>query len=196
MMPAIGRWVLEQAASFAQELRQQGMTDIRVHVNVSVKQMEDDDFSAMVENIMKNQADMQHQLIMEVTESVFMESMNRAIASLNDLKETGFSIAMDDFGEGFSSLAQLLRLPFDSLKISRTLIKNLGKEQRHLQYIAAIVEMMHALNLEVVAEGVETEEEWKSVGICGFDLVQGYYIARPLRREDALAWALRNAGHI
>ncbi len=196
MMPAIGRWVLEQAASFAQELRQQGMANIRVHVNVSVKQMEDDAFSVMVENIMKNQADMQHQLIMEVTESVFMESMNRAIASLNDLKETGFSIAMDDFGEGFSSLAQLLRLPFDSLKISRTLIKNLGKDQRHLQYIAAIVEMMHALNLEVVAEGVETEEEWKSVGICGFDLVQGYYIARPIRREDALAWALRNAGHI
>ena len=145
---------------------------------------------------MQHQAGMQHQLIMEVTESVFMESMNRAIASLNDLKETGFSIAMDDFGEGFSSLAQLLRLPFDSLKISRTLIKNLGAEQRHLQYIAAIVEMMHALKLEVVAEGVETEEEWKSVGICGFDLVQGYYIARPLRREDAFAWALRNAGHI
>ena len=196
MMPAIGRWVLEQAASFAQELRQQGMPNIRVHVNVSVKQMEDDDFSSMVENIMQHQAGMQHQLIMEVTESVFMESMNRAIASLNDLKETGFSIAMDDFGEGFSSLAQLLRLPFDSLKISRTLIKNLGAEQRHLQYIAAIVEMMHALKLEVVAEGVETEEEWKSVGICGFDLVQGYYIARPLRREDALAWARRNDGHI
>ena len=99
---------------------------------------------------------------------------------------------MDDFGEGFSSLAQLLRLPFESLKISRTLVQNLGDDARHMQYIAAIVDMMHALNMEVVAEGVETELEWQSVGRCGFDLVQGYYIARPLAADAALEWAQEN----
>lgn len=194
MMPAIGRWVLEEACLFAQKLRQDGFGHIRVHANVSVKQMEDESFGVTVKEIMQQNRETYKQVILEVTESAFMASLDQAVSSLQALKEMGFSIAMDDFGEGFSSLAQLLRLPFDSLKISRTLVQNLGSDSRHMEYIAAIVKMMHALKLEVVAEGVETEEEWRSVGLCGFDLVQGYYISVPLDREAALAWIKKAEG--
>ena len=189
MMPVIGRWVLEEACGFAEELRQQGKGQIRIHVNVSVKQMENEDFSQMVEEIAGGRREAFRQVILEVTESVFMGSVDQAEKCLQSLKKAGFSIAMDDFGEGFSSLSQLLQLPVDSLKISRTLVKNLGQERQHLQYIKAIVEMMHALELEVVAEGVETDAEWKSTLDCGFDLIQGYFISVPLEREAACLWA-------
>lgn len=189
MMPVIGRWVLEEACGFAEELRQQGKEQIKIHVNVSVKQMENEDFSQMVEEIAGGRREAFRQVILEVTESVFMGSVDQAEKCLQSLKKAGFSIAMDDFGEGFSSLSQLLQLPVDSLKISRTLVRNLGRERQHLQYIKAIVEMMHALELEVVAEGVETDDEWNSTLDCGFDLIQGYFISVPLEKSAASLWA-------
>ena len=192
LMPLIGQWVMEQACWFADQLRQQGLGQIRVHVNVSAQQLEDEAFCGMVEDLLRAKLQDRRAIILEVTESVFMASIGQAVTSLHELKQQGLTLSMDDFGEGFSSLAQLLRLPFESLKISRTLVQNLGDDERHMQYIAAIVEMMHALDMEVVAEGVETELEWQSVGICGFDLVQGYYIARPLTADAALEWAREN----
>ncbi|NCB76271.1 MAG: EAL domain-containing protein [Negativicutes bacterium] len=192
LMPLIGQWVMEQACWFADQLRQQGLGQIRVHVNVSAQQLEDEGFCSMVDGLLREKLQDRNAIILEVTESVFMASIGQAVTSLHELKQQGLTLSMDDFGEGFSSLAQLLRLPFESLKISRTLVQNLGDDERHMQYIAAIVEMMHALNMEVVAEGVETELEWQSVGICGFDLVQGYYIARPLTADAALEWAREN----
>ncbi|WP_319403463.1 EAL domain-containing protein [uncultured Anaeromusa sp.] len=192
LMPRIGLWVLEEACRFADNLRQQGLGAVRVHVNVSTQQLEDEGFCSMVEDLLHKKLQDRNAIILEVTESVFMASIGQAVTSLHELKQQGLTLSMDDFGEGFSSLAQLLRLPFESLKISRTLVQNLGDDERHMQYIAAIVEMMHALNMEVVAEGVETELEWQSVGRCGFDLVQGYYIARPLTADAALEWAQEN----
>lgn len=192
LMPLIGQWVMEEACRFAVKLKQRGLASIRVHVNVSAQQLEDEGFCSMVDGLLREKLQDRNAIILEVTESVFMASIGQAVTSLHTLKQQGLTLSMDDFGEGFSSLAQLLRLPFESLKISRTLVRNLGDDARHMQYIAAIVEMMHALNMEVVAEGVETELEWQSVGSCGFDLVQGYYIARPLAPDAALEWAQEN----
>ena len=192
LMPLIGQWVLEEACRFVAKLKQQGQGRVKVHVNVSAQQLEDEGFCAMVEALLREKLQEQHSIILEVTESVFMASVGQAVTSLHELKRQGLTLSMDDFGEGFSSLAQLLRLPFESLKISRTLVQNLGSDARHVQYVAAIVEMMHALRMQVVAEGVETELEWQSVAYCGFDLVQGYYLARPLEEEAAVAWAKEN----
>ncbi len=192
LMLSIGKWVLEEACTFAERLAKQGNEQVRIHVNVSAQQLEDEAFCGMVEDLLREKLGDRRAIILEVTESVFMASVGQAVTSLHELKRQGLTLSMDDFGEGFSSLAQLLRLPFESLKISRTLVQNLGEDERHMQYIAAIVEMVHALNMEVVAEGVETELEWQSVKVCGFDLVQGYYIARPLAADAALAWTQEN----
>ena len=186
MMDKIGKWVLQEAGAFAHRLKMLGANDLQTHVNVSVRQLERDNFVETVETAVRQAEIEPEQLVLEITESVLMKSVEQAVKRLQELKEKGFLIAMDDFGEGFSSLAQLRRLPVMRLKISRTLIQQLGEDDRQLDYIKAIVEMMHILGMKVVAEGVETESEWQATLACQFDYVQGYYFSRPLSPKDAL----------
>ena len=187
LMKGLGKWVLQEASRFAQALRGLGRTDLQVHVNLSAQQLEEASFVALVTEIVADAGIQAGQIGLELTESVLMESLDEAVDKLRALQAQGFLVELDDFGEGFSSLAQLLRLPVGRLKISRTLIKGLGDEPRHLQYISALVDMMHALEINVVAEGVETQSEWQAVAACRFDYVQGFYFSRPLPPVQALA---------
>ena len=188
MMDKIGKWVLQEAGQFAHRLAMLGGEDLQTHVNVSVRQLEKEDFVETVEKVVCQAGVAPDQMVLEITESVLMKSVDKSVNRLRQLKADGFLIAMDDFGEGFSSLAQLLRLPVLRLKISRTLVQRLGEDPRHLEYVRAIVEMMHILGMKVVAEGVETETEWQAAVACQFDYVQGYYFSRPLPPKEALEY--------
>lgn len=186
LIQPIGTWVLQEACRFARRLADMGRGDLWVNVNVSVLQLEMEDFCDIVTEALKAAGIEPGQLGIEITESAFMESVEASADQLSYLQIMGVKVSLDDFGEGYSSLAKLLQLPVDTLKISRTLINMLGADHRQMSFVASIVEMAHAAGLTVVAEGVETQEQLTHVIGCRCDWTQGYYFFRPVPEEDAL----------
>jgi diguanylate cyclase (GGDEF)-like protein len=186
LIQLIGAWVLHKACVFAKRLTDLGRSDLRVDVNVSVLQLEADDFCDIVVAAIKAAGIEPSQLGLEITESVFMKSVEANAAKLRHLQGLGIKISLDDFGEGYSSLTMLLQLPVDTLKISRTLINMLGQDRRQIGFVSSVVEMAHALGLTVVAEGVETSEQLSHVIVCRCDWTQGYFFFRPMPEEEAL----------
>jgi EAL domain-containing protein (putative c-di-GMP-specific phosphodiesterase class I) len=131
------------------------------------------------------------QLTLEITESMLMEEPERAQVILSDLRSLGVSIAIDDFGTGYSSLANLKRLRIDEVKIDKAFVRGLGKnaDPADAAIVQAVVAMAHPLQCEVVAEGVESGEEWTYLQELGCDLAQGYYCSRPLPAAELEQWA-------
>lgn len=129
-------------------------------------------------------------LVLEVTETVVMADVDAAVDTLRALKQVGIQVAIDDFGTGYSSLAYLKRLPIDELKIDRAFVDGLGREPEDTAIAGAVVALAHALDLVVIAEGVETEVQLRALESLGCDLAQGYLFARPARAEE-LAELLR-----
>jgi EAL domain-containing protein (putative c-di-GMP-specific phosphodiesterase class I) len=129
-------------------------------------------------------------LELEITESVVMANGECAIAVLGQLKSIGVQIAIDDFGTGYSSLAYLKRFPIDTLKVDRSFIRDIPADSGDMKITRAIIAMAHGLRLKVVAEGVETAEQFQFLRSLSCDAVQGYFLYRPLR-EDEVADAFR-----
>lgn len=125
----------------------------------------------------------------EVTEGAF--SADPAVRALERARQLGFSVAMDDFGVGYSALSQLPRLPLASLKLDRSFIVNATRSAGDAAIFFAITQLAHALKLVVVAEGVEDQAQLDLVANCGCDAVQGYFLARPMRPETFRDWLLR-----
>jgi EAL domain-containing protein (putative c-di-GMP-specific phosphodiesterase class I) len=118
-------------------------------------------------------------LILEITESVFIQDSERALLVLSDLKELGVTLALDEFGTGYSSLSYLKRFPVDIIKIDRTFIADLELGSASYTIVDAVVRLAHGLGMTVVAEGVQTEEQADRISAIGCDKCQGYYFARP-----------------
>lgn len=182
----LGRWVLEQACAFLRALREDGKTNLHIAVNVSAYQLCSEDFVDMVQRVLTEQQVLPQQLELEITESVFISSMEESVAKLNRLKRMGVSISLDDFGTGFSSLTYLQRLPVQTLKLDHSFIDSLSDNEQHQQLIACIIEMAHILGMQVVGEGVETLEQMNNLRQYGCDVIQGYLISRPVPRSEAL----------
>ena len=133
-----------------------------------------------------------HCIQLEITESVAMENAEMAVATLHRLRDLHVQLAIDDFGTGYSSLAYLKRFPVDTLKIDRAFVTGLVRESEDASIVNAVVHLAHALDLTVVAEGVETAEEAAQVTMLGCELGQGYYFARPLPPAEASAFVARS----
>jgi EAL domain-containing protein (putative c-di-GMP-specific phosphodiesterase class I) len=125
-------------------------------------------------------------LCLEITESAVMESGSATTAQLRALKSLGIRLAIDDFGTGFSSLAHLRRFPVDVLKIDGTFVAGLGHEPQDASIAAAVISLAHALGLDTVAEGIETEEQLTILRSLGCDLGQGYLFGRPAPIEETV----------
>ena len=123
-------------------------------------------------------------LALEITESVLMEEAHAPVTMLASLREYGLGLLLDDFGTGYSSLAYLKRFPLDVLKIDRTFVAGLGRDEEDSAIVAAIVQMARALGLTVVAEGVERDEQLERLRELGCDRVQGFLIAEPMPAEQ------------
>jgi len=184
----IGQWVLEQAC--LDRRRWQGADDdnLAVSVNVSAYQLMSPDFTTAVEEVLLGTQTDPGQLTLEVTESVFAQDSERALMVLNDLKQLGVMLALDDFGTGYSSLSYLKEFPVDIVKIDQGFVADVVQDRASHAIVAAVVNLAHALQLTVVAEGVETVRQHAEVAELGCDACQGYYFARPMPADalDAL----------
>jgi EAL domain-containing protein (putative c-di-GMP-specific phosphodiesterase class I) len=131
-------------------------------------------------------------LELEVTESIIIHDPVAAIAMLQDLKGLGVRVAMDDFGTGYSSLRYLRELPIDVVKIDKSFIRDIPADPDDVEIVTAIIAMAKGLKMEVIAEGVETDEQLALLRELGCDRVQGYLCSRPLPEKEFVSWMDRN----
>lgn len=180
MIVPVGEWVMHEACRMHRKWRKLGFNDLRVSINVSAAQFGDADLLAKVQRVLKEER-MPHQALeFEITENILMRDPVSAAELLEAIHALGVRIAIDDFGTGYSSLAYLKRFPLDALKIDQTFVRDITSDTSDAAIVEASVSLAHKLDLEVVAEGVETEQQLAFLYAQGCDLVQGYYFGRPV----------------
>jgi len=184
LIEPIGAWVLETACAQAQAWREGGFRPLTVAVNVSPRQFRDARLPQIVENILKKTGVPPSMIELEITESCLAHDSEKFIATLKTLKGLGVLIAIDDFGVGYSSMAYLKSFPVDRLKVDRTFATNLATSEKDRSIYKAIVSLGHNLGLRVVAEGVETSEQYYLLRDIGCDEVQGFFFSMPVPAED------------
>jgi diguanylate cyclase (GGDEF)-like protein len=192
----IGRWVMEQACVDRQRwLDLGGDPALTMAVNVSVHQLIAPGFVEMVAAVLADTHTDPPLLTLEVTESVLIEDSRRILGVLRDLKCLGVMLALDDFGTGYSSLSYLKDLPIDGIKIDRSFIVDLERKPIGHLIVDAVVGLAHGLDMTVVAEGVESVDQFTNVSTLGCDCYQGFYFARPMT-ADAVATDCRFAAPV
>jgi diguanylate cyclase (GGDEF)-like protein/PAS domain S-box-containing protein len=181
LIVGLGLAVLSKACQEARrwELRF-GDVSPTVHVNLSARQLTSGNLPALVRGVLHATELSPAKLCLEITESVLMEDASSAVEMLEALKAEGVSLAIDDFGTGYSSLSYLRRFPVDVLKVDRSFVDGLGPDPEDSAIVAAIVGLAHTLDLQAVAEGVETPEQLAALQRLGCHGAQGFYFARPL----------------
>ena len=179
----IGDWALHEVCRQAQEWP----IELRVAVNVSAIQFANDDFPVVVQRALQTSGLDPRRLELEITESVFMGDNGRTQRMFEELKQLGVRLALDDFGTGYSSLSYLRTAPFDKIKIDQSFVRGATEEgNNNAAIMSAIVGLAEALNMETVAEGVETQDELTLVCNRRADSVQGYIFSRPIQHEEVL----------
>jgi diguanylate cyclase (GGDEF)-like protein/PAS domain S-box-containing protein len=182
----VGEWVLRNACSQWRAFQASHRMPPRIAVNVSARQFGDHKLVDMVARVIKEEGVRPDALEIEITESTMMEDVHLAGEMLDALDGLGVRLAIDDFGTGYSSLAYLKRYPLDVLKIDAAFIRDLAHDADDAVITAASISLGHNLGLEVVAEGVETREQYDMLRTLGCDTVQGYYVSEPLPPERAV----------
>lgn len=180
----IGKFVLAEALRMAARWQSNNMPDFRISVNFSPRQFRDPGLVDDVELILRESRVPSGFLDLEITEGVLMSGISKNDASLNALSELGVGLSMDDFGTGYSSLNYLRRYPFDTIKIDRSFVSDMTYDMGDRELVNAAIVMAHSLDLEVVAEGVETEEQLAYLEDLGCDYAQGYLLGRPTSADE------------
>jgi diguanylate cyclase len=180
----LGEWVLKEACLQSVKWEEQGLLPIRIAVNISAIQFQQNNFIEKVtETLFETKANPEN-IELEITESVAMGSIEETLSKLNSLKEMGFHIAMDDFGTGYSSLQYLNQYPIDHLKIDRSFISSLNTSEKNVAIVKLIVLMAKGLNYKVIAEGVEDDSQKIFLQSIKCDEYQGYLFSPPLNKLD------------
>jgi len=179
----LGDWVLLEACRQMVELREQGVELPKVAVNVSAMQFTTR-FITRVEDVLRETGLDPGSLELELTEGLVMDNSNETIKALNDLKVLGVSLSIDDFGTGYSSLSYLSRFPLDELKIDRSFVIDFDKSDNDASLVIAIISMAKSMNLNLVAEGVETHEQYHFLTQNGANVIQGYLFSKPVPADE------------
>ncbi len=175
----IGRKVTEMVVKQQKTWQDQGMPIVPVSINFSPSQIHDSGYVAYLSGLLEESGLRPSFLEIEITEAIFIDNKDRALDYMNRIKDLGISLAIDDFGTGFSSLNYLTFLPVDKIKLDRSLnMKFL--ELDNIQVMDSLISLAHSLNLEVVAEGIEVEEQVRRLAVGRCDYIQGYYFSKPL----------------
>ncbi len=180
----LGLWVLRQACTQLKHWQQTGMQAVRLAVNLSGFQLIHSDLCQDLKSVLTDTGLSAEQLELEVTESFAMSHADKALAELDRIKALGVSLAIDDFGIGHSSLGHLKRLPIDTLKIDRSLVRDIPDDPNDEAIARAVVALGHSLGLNVIAEGVETRIQENVLRDTGCDQLQGYLYGRPMPADD------------
>jgi diguanylate cyclase (GGDEF)-like protein len=191
MILELGNQVLEMVCQQMATWRKAGL-EIKVALNVSAQQLAQPDLSQRIKGALAHYSIPPHFLELELTETTAMQNVEASVVQLKSLRDIGLEIAIDDFGVAYSSLAYLKRLPIDTIKIDRSFISGISTDPfdtpRDANIIRAITSMAQSLSLYVVAEGVETEEQFRFLQFLGCHFVQGYYFSKPLPAAELESW--------
>jgi diguanylate cyclase (GGDEF)-like protein/PAS domain S-box-containing protein len=187
LIGAIGEWVLREACRQAvQAQRSLHRDDLMVAVNLSPRQFFQGRLVETIKSALADAALPAQCLEVEITEGIMIENADQTIELLRRLRDLGVRIAIDDFGTGYSNLAYITRFPIDRLKIDQSFIRNVTRDANDAAVTGAIIVMGHALDLSVLAEGVETEDQLRFLKQRGCDIAQGYYFGQPLQLHEFL----------
>lgn len=184
----IGKQVIRNACRQLSRWSSAGMPPISLSLNVSAVQFRDRRFVEDLVQLVREEGVPPHRIELELTETMLMEDAVRTIRVMETLKDEGFLFSIDDFGTGYSSLNYLHRFPIDCLKIDRSFIRGMLERPADLAIIKAIIGLGHTLDMQVIAEGVEKEDEYRALRAAGCDGIQGYFVARPLPPEQVPEW--------
>lgn len=182
-MATIGRWVLKEACHQLRTLNK-SFPSLSIALNVSVIQFNDASFINHIEEMLKFTNIDRKNLILEITESSAMNNVDESLNDLRRLKDLGVGLSIDDFGTGYSSLAYLSQFPIDHIKIDRNFIRKMTQKSSDLMLVKTMIILAKSLNLEVIAEGVESLEEMNLLKSLECDKIQGYLISKPKRMKD------------
>ena len=177
--------VFRNSARFFGELIRKTGADITLSVNVSVRHLMKNDFLDEIRNVIDNCGVPANKLEIEITESIMIDSAEKALQCINELRDMGLKIAIDDFGTGYSSLSYLINFPADLLKVDKSFIDKMNSSESSKQYVAAIISIGHIMNFDVISEGVEQDDQLETLKSIGCDYIQGFIWGRPLSPEDA-----------
>jgi diguanylate cyclase (GGDEF)-like protein len=176
----LGAWILREVCAQNRAWQEQGLPPIPVGVNLSGQQLRGEGVFELVRDALAEARLDPHHLVLELTESILMENEGGAAAALPALADLGVGLAIDDFGTGYSSLSYLKHFPVDTVKIDKSFVSDVTINPNDAAITSAIIAMGHALDLRVVGEGVETREQAEVLRLQGCDLIQGFWVSRPI----------------
>lgn len=180
----MGNIVIKEAFKQLKKWEKTPLKDVKVSINISDIQLRDDNFIDFVKYSINKYKINPKNITFEVTETIMMKSFERNIEIFKELQNMGIQVALDDFGTGYSSLGYLKKLPIDIIKIDKIFIDNIHNEDTDRSFVDGIISLVHKMNMNVVAEGVELKEQMNILKEKGCDIIQGYFIGKPMDVND------------
>jgi predicted signal transduction protein with EAL and GGDEF domain len=190
----IGDWVLRQTVLQQRIWQSQGLNIVPIAVNLSAAQFQQSDLVERIQRIVREGGIDNHFIELELTESMLMESGGTNEAIIKRLSEAGFSLALDDFGTGYSSLSRLKLLPMNALKIDQSFVRDIATDENDESIVSATAVLAHAMEMKVIAEGVETPVQLAFIRDLHCEEYQGYLFSKPVPAEDAVRFLSRKEG--
>lgn len=190
-MITLGYWVIRRCFELYDEIQAAGLTDVIIAINLSAAQFVDVNLPNYLEKLLEEFDFKAESFELELTEQTLVKDVDKAIATMDALRLLGFSFAIDDFGTGYSSLAYLKRMPVDIIKIDKSFVFGMLENHADFQIIMSTIAMVKNLGLTVIAEGVETQAQLRSLTENDCDLIQGYYFSKPVPEAELLEFIKR-----
>ena len=185
LVDKIDSMVFKKSAAFIGKAIKDTGADITLCINASVRHLMKNDFLDELRDILETSGIPAGNLEVEVTESIMLDSADKALECIRGIKNMGIKIAIDDFGTGYSSLSYLNKVPADILKIDKSFIDAMSTGESSTQYVAAIIAIGHIMNMKVISEGVETDEQLKTLATVDCDYLQGFIWGHPMLTGEA-----------
>ncbi len=176
----IGKWVIYEACQQNKKWQEQGHSPFPISINLSARQFQKSNLVTCIQETLKATGLDPKYLQLEITESIGLENLDYYVEILNQLRELGIRIALDDFGTGYSSLSYLKKLPIDTLKIDKSFVRDLSVDDKNKAIAKGVIDLAHGLHIDVIAEGVETEEQLLFLSENECDHIQGYLYGKPM----------------
>ncbi len=184
LIAELDNWVLRKACEDLAALSRHGFAELKIAVNCSALNLAREELAEEIANALSSAGVAPQRLELEVTENALMGNIDSTVALLRQIRNLGVSLSIDDFGTGYSSLAYLKRLPLNTLKIDRSFIQDVPQSTQDKEIVQAIIVMAHTLHLQVVTEGVESEQQYEFLAQYGCDFIQGYLLSRAMPLEE------------